>query len=305
MRRGVAVIVIVVAIVGAAVPMAGGSAAGVAPSRALPFEVPLEHLIITPSQQVPGSYEVLDVFRLRRAASGGAAGPEAAFSVPLPAGREAVRVVAGFREGTARVLPETVEGLVAWTEAEGSATVAVAYRVPASALPHPWPLVRPFAVGALLVLVHPDLEAAVAGAGQAGPVEVEGTTYVGFVRENLPAGEPVLLVAQSRPGAGGGGGLLPSRGAWAAVALAAAAAAAGAGAAVAWRRRGAAGLRRRRLVDAVLTLDAEFAAGYLEPERYRDLRRRLMERLAREMAAEGAGASSAVKQPAAGGGGSP
>ena len=294
MRGRLASIVIVVAIFGAvcwAAPAADAAS----------FEVPLEHLVISPSDAVPDAYEVLDVFRLRRTSAGGASDGDVGFAVPLPSGHQEVQVLAGFRVDTVRVLPDRLEGMVEWADAGDTATVAVAYRVPASALPHPWPLSRSFAVGTLFVMLHPQVEGAVAGAEPAGTLEMGGATYVGYVRQNLPAGEPVLVVPRLRAANRGRGGV-PAW-AWAAIGLALAAGAAGT--AVALRRRNAStALRRRRLVEAVLNLDAEFAAGYLEAGRYHALRRKLMQQLAGDLASEAAGAGSTVK-PAAGGGGAP
>ncbi|HEY8498762.1 MAG TPA: hypothetical protein VIK90_05895, partial [Limnochordales bacterium] len=267
---------IVVAIVGT--PAAGAAAA--APG----VEVSLEHLVIAPAAQGTGALEVLDVVRLHPAAPGDGEG--ATFAVPLPQGYGALRVLAGLREGTVQAGPDRVEGVVDWgsgSDDEGgpSATVAVAYRVPLSALPHPWALSRPFPVEALFLLVRGDLEATVAGAQGAGPVELDGATYQGFVRQSLPAGEALLLALQPR--AAGSAGSLPG---WAWALVGAAGTAAG-GAAAAWRRAARRRPPRRRLVESLLALDAEYEAGYLEEPRYRAERERLLRALAGQVEAPG------------------
>lgn len=268
-------IVIVVAIL-----LAPGGLAAAGPSGAGSGEpdvaVSLEHLVVTPGGSPSDTLEVLDVLRLHPASLQAGSGR---FSVPLPPGYEGLRVLAGFREGTVQAGPDHVQGEVAWDAAETaeggpSATVAVAYRVPVASLPHPWALSRPFAVEALFLMMHADLETSVAGAQETGSVQLEGETYRGFVRQGLPAGEPVLLAVRMRPG--------PAGAAWPWWAWAGLAAGlAGLAGLVAWRWRAGSRLRaRRRMVEALLTLDAEHAAGYLETERYQALRRQLMERLA-------------------------
>lgn len=274
-----------------------GRAGGEDPAPGGGVEVPLEHLVIAPSPDEPGSYQILDVFRLRRAGNRPQTGP-VRFAVPLPPGYRDVRVMGGLAEGNWTLLEDRLEGIVEWTEPDGSATVAVAYRLPDRALPHPWALVRPFPVGALLVMVHPRMEAAAAGAEQAGSVDLGGTAYLGFVREDLPAGEPVLLAARLRGSEAGRGLPWPAQAALAVGVLAAA------GVVAAAARRGRdPRARRRRLVDAVLALEGEYAAGYLEPERYRRLRERLMRQLAGELA--GGRAIGEGSGQATGGGGVP
>ncbi|HEY8425498.1 MAG TPA: hypothetical protein VIK73_05735 [Limnochordales bacterium] len=283
-------IVIVVAIL-----LGAGSAIAADPSGAgqPDVAVSMEHLVISPGSGAPGMLEVLDVLRLHPASS--QAGT-IRFSVPLPQGYEGLRVLAGFREGTVQAGPDHVQGEVSWdaertSEGGPSATVAVAYRVPLASLPHPWVLSRPFAIEAFFLMTHADLETAVAGAEGAGPVQLEGESYQGFVRQGLPAGEPVLLAVRMRQGSAG-----TSWPWWAWAGLAAGLA--GLAGVVVWRWRAGSRLgTRRRTVEALLALDAEYAAGYLETERYQALRRQLMERLADEGRPASGGPAAAPSAP--------
>lgn len=262
------------------------------PADARLFEVSLEHLVITPAQDGGHSaYEVLDVLRVRPVTASADAGD--AFWVPLPPGYQNLRVLGGFREGSVRAGPDGLEGLVAWPPAEGdSATLAVAYQIGASAIAHPWSISRPFAVGTLLVMVHPDVPLAVAGAEDAGDVDLGGNRYRGFVRQGLGAGESVLLAprrAVTAPGFPGG--------AWGVIGVVVLAAALGVAGTLAWQgraRRAREGQRQPpartadQLVDAVLALDAEYGAGYLEEEAYHAQRVKLLREIARHRPGGGA-----------------
>lgn len=290
-------------------------AAPEAPSPAPSLRVALEHLVIRPLPDRPQSgIEVLDLLRVELPqVAPGSPGP--LFSVPLPAGHQGLEVLSGLRPDSVAVGAQQVRGLL---ELSGSRllTVAVRYRLPASRIPHGWAVVRPYPVEATVVLVHPEAAVAVAGAQAAGELEVDGTAYRAYVhRAGDGAGAVVLApLLRTRPDP-------DPMGALPAVALAGAVAVAWQ--LMRWRRRrraagqapdpGRVGQERAarwargaglqpgplqagpgrepaadrevdRLVDRILELDAQFAAGYLEQTPYRKRREALLSRLAQQLA---------------------
>ncbi|MBE3598983.1 MAG: hypothetical protein IMX02_09395 [Limnochordaceae bacterium] len=167
--------------------------------------VEVEHLVISPAPgQSRPAFDVLDVLRL---APGPWSAAGQALRIPLPAGYEGLRVIDGLVPASLQRQPDAVVGTIAkpGDGRQEGATVAIAYRIAGDALPHPWPVERPFTVGTLIILLDPGLQASVVGASAAGTVDVEGRSYQAFVREQAAAADaPVLLVLGSAAGAGGG-----------------------------------------------------------------------------------------------------
>lgn len=266
--------------------VAGGSAAGI--DGSLPgrdaFRVVMEHLVIRPADQgAPGGYEVLDVIQVE---PDGEAVPSAALRVPLLPGHEGLRVLDGLEPDTIEVGPRSVSGRLLPTP-ERPATVALTYRLGPERARDRLTVVRPYPVQTLRIIVHPSVALSVGGADAEGDVDLAGVSYRLYARHGLPAGTPVVL--SPLPSAGGPKAAA-SRRRTAAFALAVAAAA-GLGAAgwLASRRRAKEGpaRERERLMDEVLALEAEYAAGYLDEPEYRRRRQDAMARLARILRAHG------------------
>lgn len=268
---------------------AGAAAAPVLFGPTPGVRVVSEHLVIRPLPGRAGSgFDVLDLLRLE--VSGGAAGPDGPlFAVPLPAGHEGLQVLSGLREGTLAVGQQQVRGRLEQPRGR-LLTVAVRYRLPASRFPHAWALARPYPVEATVVLLHPDAAVAVAGARAAGELDVEGTPYRAYVSQASEGSGTVVLAPLARPRP------LPGPAAAVPVVVLAGALAA------TWRLvRLGLGLRHRRarpgrdpagrevdrLVDRVLELDGQYAAGYLEVSRYRQLREAALSQLARRLGGQG------------------
>ena len=265
---------------------AAAAAAAPAPAEPAPgVRVVLEHLIIRPVPGRPGSgFEVLDLLRLD--ISEDDVGPEGpVFSVPLPPGHEGLQVLSGLRRAAQAVGGRQVRGLLEQPRGQ-LLTVAVRYRLPASRFPDTWVLARPYPVETTVVLLHPDAAVAVAGALAAGELNVDGTPYRAYVSRAAGGTGTVVLAPLVRPRTGLDGiALLPV------VALAGAVA-------VTWqvvrlRRRaarrgqGQGGREVERLVERMLDSDGEFAAGYLEESRYRQLREATLSRLAHHLESTG------------------
>lgn len=254
--------------------------------RAAGVTVELEHLVImarSGSSQEP--YEVLDV--VRWAADGGAQGGEAAtLRIPLPEGVEALQVRGGFDPSSVRTASGSVSGTVVPDGPDAtSGSVAVSFRVSRPLLERGMRITRPHAVGTLAVMVDPAVPIRVEGASAGETVEMGGQTLKVFVRDALAPGESVTVTLVPAPWWGAGA-------AWGGVAVAAIMAAGG-GLLLLRRRQmgatpepGTAALERtrrrvrRQLVEAIVHLDAEFGAGYLEAPAYRARRQALVESLA-------------------------
>lgn len=275
----------------------GGAAAGAAESGAgrHVYRVLAEHLVIRPADRAAsGGYEVLDVIQVQPERP---SEPSAAFSVPLFPGHEGVRVLDGLEPATVEVGPRWVSGRLQGISGRPT-TVAVTYRVGPQRARAGLTVVRPYPVPQLRLVVHPAVSLSVGGADPEGEVDLAGVTYRLYARQGLAAGTAVVLSPSASTGGPGTTGGWPRRAAAFALALAVVAGLAAAGHVASRRRARRPAREPERLVDEVLALEAEYAAGYLEEPEYRLRRQQAMARLARVLGAQGAPPAGA---PASGG----
>ena len=255
-----------------------------------PWQVVAEHLVLGPAPG--GGLDVLELVRLAWPAPASAPGPRpsqpaSTLVVPLPGGYQDLQVLGGL-QGPHRLLGGRQLAGVPAPPQEGSvSSVALRFRLPASRLPSSWVLARPYPLPeGMVILLHPAVALEVAGAVPAGQLEVEGVAYRAFVGRPAGGSGPVLRPeGRARP--------------WAAAFALPMAAALAVGWSLSRRRarsrppasaRPAEEDRRvRQLLARILELEAEHAAGYLDPATFRRLRQQAVERLAGRLTGPAAG----------------